>query len=178
MEAQVHEATVRSEERRVQRERKFRGKLHRAHQHQRGHFAGTTGDGNLVRSLPDNRGSVSLFWSRERHDVALVTRLIGSYRDLAYQNVWDRGSDEVRALVSKQIDSYQSCDLQYSYAHDWSNSRLGSAVLTLGVLDLFNARIPYREIGDVSNDASVANYDASVFDARGRRLYARLLLQL
>ena len=140
--------------------------------------AGTTGDGNLVRSLPDNRGSVSLFWSRERHDVALVTRLIGSYRDLAYQNVWDRGSDEVRALVSKQIDSYQSWDLQYSYAHDWSDTRLGSAVLTLGVLDLFNARIPYREIGDVSNDASVANYDASVFDARGRRLYARLLLQL
>ncbi len=133
--------------------------------------AGTTGDGNLVRSLPDNRGSVSLLWSKERHDVALVTRLIGSYRDLSYQNTWDLGSDEVRALASKQIDSYQSWDLQYSYAHDWADSRFGSTVLTLGVLDLFNARVPYREDG-------VVNYDASVFDGRGRRLYARVLMQL
>lgn len=133
--------------------------------------AGTTGDGSLVRSLPDNRGSVSLFWSREQHDVAVIARMIGSYRDLAYQNTWELGSDAVRALASKQIDSYQSWDLQYSYSHDWGNERLGSAVLTLGVLDAFNAEIPHREDG-------VVNYDASVFDGRGRRLYARVLLQL
>jgi len=133
--------------------------------------AGTTGDGSLVRSLPDNRGSVSLFWSQEQHDVSVITRLIGSYRDLSYENIWTMGSDAVRALASKQIASYQSWDLQYSYSHDWDNTRFGSAVVTLGVLDAFNAEIPHREDG-------LVNYDASVFDGRGRRLYARVLLQL
>jgi hypothetical protein len=133
--------------------------------------AGTTGDGSLVRSLPDNRGSVSLFWSQEQHDVSVITRLIGSYRDLSYENTWTLGSDSVRALARKQIASYQSWDLQYSYSHDWDNTRFGSAVMTLGVLDAFNAEVPHREDG-------VVNYDASVFDGRGRRLYARVLLQL
>lgn len=133
--------------------------------------AGTTGDGNLVRSLPDNRGTVSLFWSRAQHDVTLISRMIGSYRDLSYQNTYDTGSDQVRALASKQIDSYQSVDLQYSYLHSWNNARYGNTVLTLGVLDAFNAVLPYREDG-------LVNYDASVFDGRGRRLYARVLLQL
>jgi hypothetical protein len=112
-----------------------------------------------------------LFWSQEQHDVSVITRLIGSYRDLSYENIWTMGSDAVRALASKQIASYQSWDLQYSYSHDWDNTRFGSAVVTLGVLDAFNAEIPHREDG-------LVNYDASVFDGRGRRLYARVLLQL
>lgn len=45
--------------------------------------------------------------------------------------------------------------------------------LELGLLetDAFNATIPYRASGAI-------NYDASVFDGRGRRLYARVLMQL
>ena len=133
--------------------------------------AGTTGDGNLVRSLPDNKGNISLSWMRNNHGVSVVTRLIGSYRDLAYENTYATGNDAVRALVSKSIDSYQSWDLQYNYTHRWANDRFGTTIFTVGALDAFNADLPYREAGSI-------NYDAGVFDGRGRRLYARILMQL
>lgn len=133
--------------------------------------AGTTGDGNLVRSLPDNKGNISLSWMRDNHGVSVVTRLIGSYRDLAYENTFATGNDAVRAAVSKTIDSYQSWDLQYNYTHQWANDRFGTTIFTVGALDAFNADLPYREAGAI-------NYDAGVFDGRGRRIYARVLMQL
>ncbi len=136
--------------------------------------AGTTGDGNLVRSLPDNKGNASLSWMRNNHAVSVITRVIGSYRDLSYENTFATGNDTVRSLVSKTIDSYQSWDLQYSYTHQWANDRLGTTILTVGALDAFNADLPYRE----NRTAGAINYDASVFDGRGRRLYARVLMQL
>lgn len=133
--------------------------------------AGTTGDGNLVRSLPDNKGNISLSWMRDNHGFSVITRLIGSYRDLAYENTYATGNDAVRALVSKSIDSYQSWDLQYNYTHQWANDKLGTTIVTVGALDAFNADLPYRESGSI-------NYDAGVFDGRGRRLYLRVLMQL
>ncbi len=133
--------------------------------------AGTTGDGNLVRSLPDNKGNISLSWMRNNHGFSVITRMIGSYRDLAYENTYATGNDAVRALVSKTIDSYQSWDLQYNYTHQWANDKLGTTIVTVGALDAFNADLPYREAGDI-------NYDAGVFDGRGRRLYLRVLMQL
>ncbi len=71
----------------------------------------------------------------------------------------------------KKIDSYDTWDLQYRYSHQWGNSRLGSTIFTLGVLDVFNEQLPYRELGGL-------DYDSQVFDPRGRRLYARALWQL
>ncbi|MDP2139364.1 MAG: TonB-dependent receptor [Gammaproteobacteria bacterium] len=140
--------------------------------------AGTTGDGNLVRSLPDNKGNISLNWLRDNHGLTVITRLIGSYRDLAYQSTYDAGNDLVRSLVRKEIDSYQSWDIQYSYTMDWASKKMGTSVFSVGVLDAFNAKIPHREGGLTTYDPSiVTNYDASVFDGRGRRIYARALLQ-
>jgi iron complex outermembrane receptor protein len=133
--------------------------------------AGTTGDGNLVRSLPDNKGNASLSWMRGSHGVSVITRMIGSYRDLSYENTYATGNDTVRSLVSKSIDSYQSWDLQYNYTHQWANDNFGTTIVTVGALDAFNADLPYREAGSI-------NYDASVFDGRGRRLYLRVLMQL
>lgn len=133
--------------------------------------AGTTGDGNLVRSLPDNKGNISLSWMNNNHGAAIITRFIGSYTDLAYDNTFRTANDQVRAVMKRTIDSYQSVDLQYNYTHQWANERLGTTVFTVGALDAFNADIPYRESGAI-------NYDAGVFDGRGRRLYARVLLQL
>ena len=133
--------------------------------------AGTTGDGNLVRSLPDNKGNISLSWMRNNHGVSVITRFIGSYRDLSYENTFANGNDLVRSLVQRKIDSYQSWDLQYNYTHQWANQNLGTTIFTVGALDAFNADLPYREAGSI-------NYDAGVFDGRGRRLYARVLLQL
>lgn len=133
--------------------------------------AGTTGDGNLVRSLPDNKGNISLSWmSNGPHGASVITRFIGSYSDLAYENTFTTANDEVRALLTRKVDSYQSVDIQYNYTHEWANAALGTTIITVGVLDAFNAELPYREAGAI-------NYDAAVFDGRGRRLYARALLQ-
>jgi hypothetical protein len=134
--------------------------------------AGTTGDGILVRSLPDKKGNLTINWSSHdfRHSVTMINRFIGSYDDLAYRNTFDNGNDYVRSVVRDKVDSYNSIDLQYSYTHEWTDSRLGTSIFTVGALDAFNATLPFRYAGAL-------NYDASVFDGRGRRLYARALLQ-
>jgi len=132
--------------------------------------AGTTGDGNIVRSLPDNKGTLTLAWQRDAHGVSLINRHIGSYRDLAYQTAFESGSDFTRSMLDEKIDSYNTWDFQYRYSKDWGG-RVGTTNFTLGVLDMFNEDIPYREVGSL-------NYDTIVFDGRGRRLYARVLWQI
>ncbi|MCB1665202.1 MAG: TonB-dependent receptor [Pseudomonadales bacterium] len=140
--------------------------------------AGTTGDGNLVRSLPDNRGNLHLNWNRDRHSATAITRVVGSYRDLSYDSIYATANSNVRSLMSKKIDTYQSWDFQYSYAMDWANSKLPHSVFTVGILDAFNADLTHRESGTTLYDSSiVVSYDSSVFDGRGRRLYARVLMQ-
>jgi len=132
--------------------------------------AGTSGNNLHVRSLPDNKGNLTFSWQRERHGVTVINRHIGSYQDLSYNFTFETGNDLVRSLLRTKIDSYQTWDVQYRYAHDWGNTNLGSTIFTVGVLDLFNEDIPYRESNGL-------NYDAFVFDPRGRRLYARALWQ-
>ncbi|MDP2127926.1 MAG: TonB-dependent receptor [Pseudohongiella sp.] len=133
--------------------------------------AGTTGDGNLVRSLPDHKGNISLSWMQSQHSASVTTRFVGSYRDLSYDNTFRTANDAVRAVMKPKINSYQSVDVQYNYTQQWADDRFGTTIFTVGALDAFNATIPYRESGTI-------NYDASVFDGRGRRLYARVLMQL
>ena len=134
--------------------------------------AGTTGDGLLVRSLPDKKGNLTLSWSSNslQHSITVINRFVGSYKNLAYEDTFDTGNDYVRSIVNKRISSYHSVDMQYNYVHEWANPALGTTVLTVGALDAFNASLPFRYAGRL-------NYDASVFDGRGRRLYARALLQ-
>lgn len=132
--------------------------------------AGTTGDGLLVRSLPDNKGNLTLSWQRDRHGVTVINRHIGSYQDLAYDNVIQTANPLVTSLASPKIDSYDTWDLQYRYSHDWGNANLGTTNFTVGVLDMFNETVPFRETTGGS-----LRYDANVFDPRGRRLYARAL---
>lgn len=132
--------------------------------------AGTTGDGNLVRSLPDNKGHVTLNWTTGNHSVTAITRYIGSYTDIAAELRFADSNPFVKTLLSDTIDSYYSVDLQYRYTHSWANNNLGTTIFTVGALDAFNADLPYRETGSL-------NYDANVFDGRGRRLYVRALWQ-
>ena len=133
--------------------------------------AGTSGNGLHVRSLPDNKGNLTFSWSRDRHGVTVINRHIGSYQDLAYDFTFETGNDLVRSLVQKKVNSYQTWDVQYRYTHGWGgDGSLGSTVFTVGVLDLFDEDLPYRESGGL-------NYDATVFDPRGRRIYARALWQ-
>ncbi|MFT5843106.1 MAG: iron complex outermembrane receptor protein [Pseudohongiellaceae bacterium] len=132
--------------------------------------AGTTGDSLLVRSLPDNKGNITLTWQRDRHGVTVTNRHIGSYQDLAYDNVVQNANPLVRSLASTKIDSYATWDMQYRYSHDWGNSRLGTTNFSVGLLDMFDETVPFRETTGGS-----LRYDATVFDPRGRRLYARAL---
>ena len=131
--------------------------------------AGTTGNfgnGNHVRSLPDNKGNITFSWQRDQYGLTLINRHIGSYQELSYGFAYETGNDLVRSLLRHKIDSYQTWDAQFRYTHDWDNPAFGNTQFTFGVLDLLDQKLPYREV-------SAGNYDAIVFDPRGRRIYAR-----
>ena len=130
--------------------------------------AGTTGDGNLVRSLPDHKGSMTFNWRNGAHGANLINRFVGSYWDLTYDLRIDEVNPFVSALMSRDIASYYDrWDAQYSYTHPWDNSDWGITRFTFGILDLLDADVPVRETGSL-------DYDAQVHDGRGRRLYARV----
>ena len=130
--------------------------------------AGTTGDGNLVRSMPDNKGTLVMSWRNGNQGVTLINRHIGSYRDLGYEGALTVANDFTRPLLSREIGSYNTWDVQYNYNKAWDNSRFGSTTFTVGLLDALNKTLPYREL-------SALNYDAAVFEGRGQRWYARAL---
>jgi outer membrane receptor protein involved in Fe transport len=130
--------------------------------------AGTTGDGNLVRSMPDNKGTLTFNWRNGNQGITLINRHIGSYRDLGYEAALPVANDFVRPLLSREIGSYNTWDVQYTYNKAWDNSRYGSTTFTVGLLDALNKTLPYREL-------SALNYDATVFEGRGQRWYARAL---
>ena len=130
--------------------------------------AGTTGDGNLVRSMPDNKGTLTFNWRNGNQGVTLINRHIGSYRDLGYEGALTVANDFTRPLLSREIGSYNTWDVQHTYNKAWDNSRYGNTTFTVGLLDALNKTLPYREL-------SALNYDATVFEGRGKRWYARAL---
>lgn len=132
--------------------------------------AGTSGNGLHVRSLPDNKGNLTFNWQQDNHGLTLINRHIGSYQDLQYDVQYETANDFERSLLRRKIDSYSTWDMQYRYAHAWGNESWGTTVFTLGVIDLLDEDLPYREAGGL-------NYDATVFDPRGRRWYIRALWQ-
>ncbi len=132
--------------------------------------AGTEGESPLVRSVPDNKGNINFSWSRDNHRVAIFNRHIGSYEVLSHTDFIEnpRENQFDIALAKPMIDSYNTWDIQYNYTHTWGNSSLGSTNFTIGVIDATNADIPLHRR---------QTFDRSVFDARGRRWYARALWQ-
>ena len=130
--------------------------------------AGTTGDGNLVRSLPDHKGHITLSWLNNDHGVTLINRYIGSYTDLTYDLRIDEVNPFVASLMQREIDDYWRWDAQYNYTYTWANTSLGQTRLTAGIIDVFDADVPVRETGSL-------DYDAQVHDGRGRRFYLRAL---
>jgi len=132
--------------------------------------AGVDGEQNIVREVPDNRGNISLSWSKDNHRVTVFNRHTGSFEVLGHADyLANPNTPQIEKDYARgKVDSYNTWDVQYVYSHDWANSSLGSSTFTLGVIDATDADIPlYRR----------ASYNASVFDARGRRWYARLLWQ-
>jgi hypothetical protein len=130
--------------------------------------AGTTGDGNLVRSMPDNRGTLVLNWRNGNQGLTLINRHWGSYRELGYDQAMPVSNAYVQTRLTPEIGSYNQWDAQYNYNHTWGNSNLGSTTFTVGLLDALNKDVPLRELGSLG-------YDAGVLDGRGRRWYVRAL---
>jgi outer membrane receptor protein involved in Fe transport len=130
--------------------------------------AGTTGDGNLVRSMPDNRGTLVLNWRNGNQGLTLINRHWGSYQELFYAQAMPVSNAYVQARLTPEIGSYNQWDAQYNYNHTWGNSNLGSTTFTVGLLDALNKDVPLRELNGLG-------YDAGVLDGRGRRWYMRAL---
>jgi len=132
--------------------------------------AGVDGEQNIVREVPDNRGNLSLSWNLDNHRLTVFNRHTGSFEVLGHADyLANPNTPQVEKDYARaKVDSYSSWDVQYNYTHDWDRASWGSSVFTLGVIDATDADVPlYRR----------ASFNASVFDARGRRWYARLLWQ-
>ncbi len=132
--------------------------------------AGVDGETAIVREVPDNKGTITVNWAKDNHRVALFNRHIGSFQVLSHNQFMQnpQNTDVLKSFAKPKVDSYNTIDLQYSYTMAWDNSNLGTSVFTVGVNDLTDADIPLYRRDD---------YNASVFDARGRRWYARILHQ-
>jgi len=111
----------------------------------------------LARSMPDLKGNVGLSWMRSEHAAQIVMRYVGAYEDNAVPS--QRLEDE--------FDPYYAFDARYSYMFDFYDT---SIELTIGALDLFDADLP--RVRDFSG------VDLSVFDQRGRRVYAGFTMRL
>lgn len=132
--------------------------------------AGADGEQNIVREVPDNRANISLSWNMDNHRVTIFNRHTGSFEVLGHADyLANPQTPQIEKDYARgKVDSYNSWDVQYVYTHDWANSSMGSSTFTLGVIDATDADIPLYRRG---------SFNASVFDARGRRWYARLLWQ-
>ena len=136
--------------------------------------AGVDGEQNIVREMPDNRANIMFSWRRNNHQVTVFNRHIGSYQILGHQQYVDPEINPTlnpadRAYAKPKTHSYDTWDLQYSYNHQFANASWGSANFTLGVIDATDADLPLFRRNE---------WDTSVYDARGRRWYARVLWQL
>lgn len=132
--------------------------------------AGVDGEQNIVRQVPDNKGTLSFIWVNSAHRVSVFNRHIGSYQVLSHQAYIanPQTSDLDKSYARPKVDSYDTWDAQYTYNHQWANDNFGSTIFTLGVIDATDEEIPlYRR----------DTFDGSVFDGRGRRWYARALWQ-
>ncbi len=130
--------------------------------------AGVDGEQGIVREVPDNKGTISFFWSRNNHQVAIFNRHIGSYQVLGHDAYVESDQRrEIDLLYAKpKVASYDTWDIQYTYTHQWANDRLGVTNFTVGVIDLTDEEIPlYRR----------NTFDGAVHDGRGMRWYARVM---
>ena len=111
----------------------------------------------LVQSMPDLKGTIGLNWLYDNHTARVAMRFIGAYND-----------DSVPALqLEEEFDPYFAFDLNYTYT---INTSSGDLTLSAGAIDLFDADLPR-----VFNGAGT---DVSVFDQRGRRLFASMTYRM
>ncbi|XOV85581.1 MAG: TonB-dependent receptor plug domain-containing protein [bacterium] len=106
----------------------------------------------LTRSMPDLRGNVGISWLRHNHSARLNMRYVGAYEDNGSAN---------NIIGDGDLDPYYAFDLNYSYVLQLEASEV---TFSVGAIDLFDADLP--ELKNANGT------DLSVFDPRGRRIYA------
>ena len=129
--------------------------------------AGVDGEQNIVRPVPDNKGTLSFSWARDNHRVSVFNRHIGSFQVLGHDDYMSNPNtpDIGKSYADSMTDSYSTWDVQYNYTRAWGDT---TSIFTLGVIDATNEDVPlFRR----------QSYHSSVFDPRGRRWYARVLWQ-
>ena len=130
----------------------------------------TDGDSPIVREVPDNRGNITMGWRRNNHAVTVFNRHTGSFDVLSHNEFVNNPNQNPTdvSFAKNKVDSYNTWDIQYNYRHEWANSNWGTSNFTAGIIDLTDADIPlFRR----------DSFNPTVFDARGRRWYARMLWQ-
>ena len=110
----------------------------------------------LARSMPDLKGSASLGWMYDQHMARLAMRYVGSYEDNALLR------------LERASDPYYAFDLTYSYNFTLAGDN--SLVVSVGAIALFDADLP--------NVRDSRGVDLTVFDQRGRRLFASLTYRM
>ena len=129
--------------------------------------AGGDGEQNIVRPVPDNKGTLNFSWNRDNHRVSIFNRHIGSIKVLSHDDFMrNPNTAEINKFYAEsQTESYSTWDVQYNYTRAWGDS---TSIFTVGVIDMTNEDVPLFR-----RDA----YHTSMFDPRGRRWYARVLWQ-
>jgi hypothetical protein len=112
----------------------------------------------LSRSMPDLRGNVAVNWIQERHSAGLNMRYVGAYTDNGAAN---------NIIGDGKLDAYYAFDASYSYTVELAS---GEVMLTLGAIDLFDEDLPQLK--------NTNGTDFTVFDPRGRRVFASVAYSL
>ena len=130
--------------------------------------AGVDGEQNIVRAVPDNRGTLSFNWTNGNHRVSIFNRHIGSFQVLGHDDYLANPNTppSMAAYAKPKTESYATWDVQYGYTHTWAND--STTIFTVGIIDATDEDVPlFRR----------QSYHSSVYDPRGRRFYGRLLWQ-
>jgi len=126
--------------------------------------AGTTGDGSIIRSMPDNKGNFTLNFTRGNHSATGIVRYIDGYDNLGAQ-VFNSGSNPPKTVFDEKIKSWTTLDVQYNFRWQWGDA--GPLSMTIGMINATDEDPPKR-------DDTNQGYDSTTFDPRGRRYYLRL----
>jgi iron complex outermembrane recepter protein len=127
--------------------------------------AGTTGDGGIVRSMPDNKANFTVNFNRQSHSVTGIVRYIAGYDNLGAV-VFNSGANPPKTRMDETIDSFVTFDVQYNYLWEWGGDSPLS--FTIGAVNAFDEDPPNR-------DDYNQGFDSTTVDPRGRRFYLRLL---
>lgn len=106
--------------------------------------------GNIVRSMPEDKGSLTTLWTDENHSAFARVNYTSSYTN-------NRQGDT--------IDEFAPVEVQYSYRFAMADD--SEAAVRVGIINLFDEEPPHV------NDGANFSYDPKHHDPRGRIFYLK-----